>query len=254
MSAPVTPAPETLSSGQPPLSEPQRILNMFYAPSTTFEDIKRNAKWWGPLLLMIVMSYAGVFTLQKKISSEDMVESIMANMSEKQKANIEAAPPERQAGIRKQIAMNVKIFSYAGWVIYIIVALIIAVALMATFRFALGKEIGYGISLAIVFYAFVPALLRSVLFIVTLFAGVDPANFNIENPVATNPAFFMNKNDMPVLYPLLQTLDIFTIWTTILMGIGFAVVTKTKKSTGIGVVAGWLVVVTIVKMGFAAIF
>ena len=158
MSAPVTPAPETLSSGQPPLSEPQRILNMFYAPSTTFEDIKRNAKWWGPLLLMIVMSYAGVFTLQKKISSEDMVESIMANMSEKQKANIEAAPPERQAGIRKQIAMNVKIFSYAGWVIYSIVALMIAVALMATFRFALGKEIGYGISLAIVFYAFVPAL------------------------------------------------------------------------------------------------
>jgi Yip1 domain len=254
MSAPVTPAPETLSSGQPALSEPQRILNMFYAPSSTFEDIKRNAKWWGPLVLMIVMAYAGSFTLQKKISSEDLVESILTNMSEKQKARIEAAPPEQQTLVRQRIASQVKIFSNIGWVLYLVAALIMAAVLMATFNFGLGKEVGYWTSMAVVMYAFVPSALKSLLFIIKLFAGVDPQEFNIQNPVPTNPGFFVNANEMPVLAPLLQTFDIFTIWITILMGIGFAVVTRSKKSTGIGVVAGWLVVVTIVKMGFAAIF
>jgi hypothetical protein len=252
MSAPLTPSPDVVPA--PALSEPQRIANIYYAPSRTFEDIRRSAKFWGPFLVMVVMSYVGVFALQQKITTDELTDSILANMSEKQKSRIEAAPPEQQANIRASIGRNAKVFSYAGWVLYTIVALIIAAVLMATFNFALGKAVGYGTSVAIVFYSFLPSVIKTILFVITLFAGIDPANFNIENPVATNPAFWMNKNDMPVLYPLMQTLDIFTIWQTVLIGLGFAVVTRTKKSTAIIAVVAWLALYTLLKMGAAAIF
>lgn len=252
MSAPVTPPVDSVEAA--PLSEAQRLTNVFIAPSRTFADLRRSAKFWGPFLIVVIMSYAGAFALQKKITTEELTESIINNMSEKQKARIEAAPPEQQANIRASIGKNTRIFSYAGWVIYSIAILIMAAVLMATFNFGMGKSVGYGTSVAIMFYSLLPSVIRTVLFIITLYAGVDPANFNIQNPVATNPAFFMNANDMPVVYPLLQTLDIFTLWQTVLVGIGFAVVTRSKKSTAIGVVFGWLAVITLFKMGWAAIF
>jgi len=41
-----------------PLSEGQRIVDTFVAPSKTFADVLRKSSWWGPLLLMIVVSIA----------------------------------------------------------------------------------------------------------------------------------------------------------------------------------------------------
>ena len=253
MSAPVTPSPDAMQSA-PALSEPQRIANIYYAPSRTFADIRRNASFWGPLIVLIVMSYIGAFAIQQKIGFDQLSESIYNNMSEKQKERIEQAPPDRQAAIRQSIGRNAKIFSYIGWLLFFIISLIMAAVLMATFNFGLGKEVRYLQSVAIVQYSFLPAVIKTIVFVITLFAGVDPANFDIQNPIATNPAFWMSKSDSPALYALMQTLDVFTIWQAVLMGIGFAVVTRSKKSTGIAVVLGWLALITLVKMATANFF
>jgi hypothetical protein len=92
------------------------------------------------------------------------------------------------------------------------------------------------------------------LVIITLFAGANPENFNLENPLGTNPAFYVDRSSVGAVYPLLQTLDIFTIWMCVLLGMGFAVVGGKKKTTGVAVVLGWLALVTLVRVGFAAAF
>ncbi|MGB7554313.1 MAG: hypothetical protein WBM04_08060 [Candidatus Korobacteraceae bacterium] len=37
---------------QPPLSQAERVVDTFVAPSKTFTDIRRNATWWVPWVLI----------------------------------------------------------------------------------------------------------------------------------------------------------------------------------------------------------
>jgi hypothetical protein len=51
--------PLTSSANTPeaaPLSEGARSVNTFIAPSKTFTDLRRNASWWGPWLLISIVS------------------------------------------------------------------------------------------------------------------------------------------------------------------------------------------------------
>src|SRR5947209_4677643 len=70
----------------------------------------------------------------------------------------------------------------------------------------------------------------SVLFL-SMFAGVDPPGFNAQNPVATNPAHFMDPTANRFLYGMASALDVFILWNIVLMGIGFACNSKAKRST-----------------------
>jgi hypothetical protein len=38
-----------------PLSEPQRLVDVFIAPSKTFTDLRRNASWWAPFLITAIV-------------------------------------------------------------------------------------------------------------------------------------------------------------------------------------------------------
>ena len=68
-SAPVTPAPEA-----PALSEPQRIMDTFVAPSKTFTDIRRSAAWWGPFLVTVIISFIFVYSVDTKVGFRRVTE------------------------------------------------------------------------------------------------------------------------------------------------------------------------------------
>ena len=116
---------------------------------------------------------------------------------------------------------------------------ITTVVLWATFKFGTGADISFKMAYAIVFYAGLPGIIGSILGAISMFAGVDPEGFNVNNPVATNPAHFMDRAGNKFLYGMASSLDILVIWSIVLMGIGFACNSKVKRSTAIAIVAGW---------------
>jgi hypothetical protein len=94
-------------------------------------------------------------------------------------------------------------------------------------------------------------VLRHLLAIVSVLAGASADGFTLNNPVASNPAYFMNAADSPFWYFLASQMDIFLLWTLALTAIGFATTGKVKMGTSFAVVIGWWVVITLT---FAAIF
>ncbi|HKE33405.1 MAG TPA: hypothetical protein VKD65_16855, partial [Candidatus Angelobacter sp.] len=52
------------------LSEPQRIVNTFVAPSKAFEDIRRNTSWWLPWLIVGIFAAVSFALFLKKIDVE----------------------------------------------------------------------------------------------------------------------------------------------------------------------------------------
>ncbi len=242
MSTIVTPIPV-----EPGLTEPQRMARIFHRPSATFTDVRRNPSWWGPFLLMSVFSLIFIFSVDKKITFPQVQQNMINNMSEKQKDRMEQMTPEQRETQQRVMLKSVTYLSYAWPIVMLISVAIVALILMGVFNFGMAAEVSFKHAYAIVMYSFLPGIIKTLLAVALIWGGMDPENFNLQNPVMTNPAALTSPTDHPALYSLLSSFDIFTIWSVILMGIGFAVVSsrKIKPSTGITTM---LVVYAVVRL------
>ncbi len=131
------------------------------------------------------------------------------------------------------------IISYVFPIFTLLIWLIITTALFATFKFAAGADVSFKVSFAIVVYAALPLMLKTILALLSVVAGMSPDSFSFQNPVATNPGYFMNPSENVFLYSLATNIDIFLIWTLVLTAIGFTCVSKLKTGTSYAVVFGW---------------
>lgn len=131
----VTPVPEAA----PPLSQGQRIINTFVAPSKTFADLKRSASWWLPFVLMSLCSLLFVYVVDQKIGFRKVAENQL-QMSPKGAARMEQLPPEDRNRQMQQQATGFRYFSYGYPVIILIWNFLMAAILFATFKFAAGAE------------------------------------------------------------------------------------------------------------------
>jgi len=255
MAAPVLPSsPASTPTSQPAaLSEGARIINTFIAPSKTFTDLRRSAAWWAPFLLMVIVSVAFVYVAGQRVGFRKAMENQMQSQPKAQ-ARLENLPPDQREQQMEQGAKVTKIIAYAFPAIQLLILLFIAAVMFATFKFAAGADVSFKISLAIVMYASLPGLLRAILAVVSLLAGGNVDSFTFQNPVATNPGYFMNAADSPLLYSLASSLDIFLIWTLILTAIGFTCVSKVKRGAALAIVFGWWVVLTLTGAALGAAF
>ena len=239
------PAPESA----PPLSQGARIINTFIAPSKTFTDLRRSAAWWAPFLLMAIVSTIFVYIGGQKIGFRKIMENQM-QAQPKAQARLEQLPADQRERQLDAGAKFTAVISYCFPVITLIMWLVIATALFATFKVAAGADVSFGVSLGIVVYAALPLMLKTLLATLSVLAGINPDSFSFQNPVATNPGYFMSPADGVFLYSIASAVDIFMIWTLSLTAIGFTCVSKVKRGTAFAIVFGWWAVLT---LGFSAL-
>lgn len=247
--------PAVVPETQPALSEGARLINVFFAPSKTFTDIRRNASWWMPWLVLSLVSIAFAFTVQKKVTFEQAVLNTF-RLAPKQAEKIEQAPPEQRARIMNIQVISRKVTSYAWPLWWILLFLIGGAIYMATFNFGLGAEVSFKQSMAVVAFSSLPGIFKSLLAMVAMFMpGFDPEGFILQNPAATNlGALISEPAQHMTLWAFLSSLDIIAIWCTVLMGIGYACISKVKRGTAIGVMFGWYLFFMLLGVGVTAIF
>jgi hypothetical protein len=243
----VPPPPESEA-----LSPVDRVISVFFSPSKLFADLRRDPSWWVAWVLISVFVLLFMFAIQKQVGFDQVTKNEIA-ANTKNAERFEKLTPEQRDQQLVIAEKFTKYFSYGSPITILIIAALVAAVLLGTFNFGMGTDISFGVALAIVLWAWVPGILKSLLAAISLFAGADPEGFNIRNPAATNLGFFVSRTDYPVLHSIASSIDIFAIWSLILMGIGFAAVSKVKRSTAISVLAGWYILITLIGAGWTAI-
>lgn len=251
--APVLPASPAPTPEPAPLSQGARILNTFIAPSKTFTDLRRSASWWAPFLLIALVSTLFVYTAGQKIGFRKIMENQMQAQPKAQE-RLDKLPADQREKQMEAGAKFTQVIDYSLPVISLLIWLIIAVVLYATFKFVAGADVSFGVSFAIVIYSGLPLIVKSLLAMLSVVAGMSPDSFSFQNPVATNPGYFMNPADNVFLYSLASGLDIFMIWTLALTAIGFTCVSKVKRGTSFAIVFGWWAVLTLGGAALAGAF
>jgi hypothetical protein len=243
-SSPAAPEPNGLR-----LSEPQRLVDTFFAPGKTFTDIRRNASWWVPFLLISIFAIGFFVMIDKKVGFEQVARNMLANNK-----TIQQLDPAQQEQAYARTAIGLKVGEYAAPIFVLIYVLITAAVLMATFNFMMDAQVSFSQSMAIVMYGWLPGILSSILAIFVLAFG-DSEGFRMDNPIGTNPAHFMDPaTTSKFLYAMLTSIDVISIWIIVLIGMGFALNAKKKISTGsaIATVAVWYFIVKLCGAAFAA--
>jgi len=244
-----SPSPESLAT--PPLSQGERVIDTFIAPSKTFTDILRNQSWWLPFLIIAVIGYAFIFTVEKKVGWEQVLEnSLKTNASQAERVN--NAPAEQQATIRASMLISYRVFSY-GFIVFVLLFWVVAAAVMlATLNFGFGGTAKFGQMFAVFVYAGLPGTIKSLLSIIVLFAGLGAESFNLQNPVGTNLGYYLSPESPKWLLSLGSSIDVVTIWTVVLLIIGCAIVAKVKRGSAAVAVIGWWLILTIISVAGAA--
>jgi len=240
-----------------PLSQGARVVNTFFAPSKTFNDLRRSASWWLPWLLIAIVSVIFINSVGRYVGFDQVAKNALAQ-SPKQSDQFEKLPADQQAKQMQVRTAATRYISYAVPAIIVIVWLLIAGVLMGVFNLGLGTSVPYKIVLAIVAYSGLPGIIGSILATVSVIVGgtsgsLDREAFNIQNPVATNLAYFMDPMGNKFLYGMASAVNIFMIWSLVLMGIGFACNSKVKRGTAIWTVVIVYLVYRLIASGLGAV-
>ncbi|MGB6405596.1 MAG: hypothetical protein WBF26_22350, partial [Candidatus Sulfotelmatobacter sp.] len=109
--APLPPVPTPMPAPEPgSLSEGARIVNTFIAPSKTFTDLKRNASWWGPWLLISIFALVFVYSMDRQIGFDQINRNEIAHSSRADQ--FDKLSPEDQA---KQLSCTDTLVRYVSY-------------------------------------------------------------------------------------------------------------------------------------------
>lgn len=226
----------------------ERIAGVLFSPAETFADIARRPDILGPLAIILVLGYLATAMMMPKMDMSTIT-SMQAEQMRKQNPNMSEEQIE-QAG--RIAAAAAKVFGWLGPIVMVAWYAIVAGALLLAFRL-FGGQGTYKQAFSATVYAWMPLVLFTLLMAIVVMARgtFDPTT--AATIVKSNPAFLVDMKEQPVLFSLLSSFDVFTIWTVALLAVGFAALSKTSISKAFAIVISLWMCMIVVKLGFAAL-
>ncbi|MGD0479261.1 MAG: YIP1 family protein [Terracidiphilus sp.] len=236
--------PATQSVAGTGLTQWQRVAYTFTTPSKTFEDIRRgNRSWWLPLIVLALASYILFGAVVQKVGIRQTVENQITMNPSAQEQMAKATPEQREKGLQFWTGFTEVMF-IGGPALGMLYMVVFSAVLMGTINFGFGGRANFGDLFAVMYYAWLPQVVKVLLGTAVIYAGMAPESFNIKNFAPTNLGAFLDPADTAkALYALATSLDVVTIWMLVLMSIGVAAVAGVKRSAGYIAVFGWWAII-----------
>jgi hypothetical protein len=226
----------------------ERIAGVLFAPAETFQNIVRRPDILGPLLLIVIIGYISTAIIIPKIDFTSMMEQQAAQMR-KQNPNMS---DEQLAQMERITSASVKVMSWVLPLLMVAWYAIVAGVLLLAFRL-LGGEGNFAQAFSVTLYAWMPMVLLSILTTIIVLARGTFDPVTAATLVKSNPAFLVDMKEQPILFSLLSSLDLFTIWTIALLIVGFATMARVSKAKAAAIVLSLWIALIVVKLGFAAL-
>lgn len=243
-----TPAAPGAPAAPPPpeVSGIGRIFGTFFSPVPTFQSIAAKPGFLLPLILWTLVSLGVSSIIGPRLDFDKMT-----------RARVEASGqtvPEEQ--IQAQVAAQKKfapIFTYGiGILSPILVSLIVTLVFWAAFK-AFGWDFTFKQGMSVTTHSFLPSALGGLLFIPILLKHetLDPQAMG--DMLRSNLGFLVDQHSSPAVHSFLQSIDVFSFWSLILLTIGFAAAGRISRKASGGLVFGVWALYVLGKAGLAAL-
>lgn len=248
---------EEQAPAAPTISFSDIMINVFASPADAYEGIRtsptRASVWLVPLLLTVVLAIGSVwFTFTNEALRNQIVDQQRERMQEQVAAGKMSQERADQAldGMEKGSGMMIA-FGIIGATIVICITLFVgALFLWLVGKLALKADAGYGKYLELWGSSFWIGILGGIVTLLLLMAF----NSMYASPSAALAVLgdYSPKNSV---HRLLTSLNVFSIWQMVVIGIGLAKFSGKSAGVGIGASFGlWVAWVLISVFALASMF
>jgi len=228
-----------------------RVVGVLFSPKATFEDIVRKPSWLLPVVIATILGIASTVVLNQRINWRDYI--LQQIDKSPRAAQLSTEQKQQQAEVSAKV--TVYIVYAVGALGSMLFALIVGGVMMLAYNVLAGTGASFSQSLGIAAHTLLVGIVSTPIFLLVLLLR-PPGTVDPENPVATNLAAFLPEESAKWLIALCKSIDIFTIWTLVLLAIGFAAVNPRKLKGSKPYVVAFSVwgVMVVVKVLWAFIF
>lgn len=226
------------------------LFGLLFESERSFAALLPPARFWIPLALHVALSLGFTAVWMAKV---DPVEFFRAELEWSGQAD--RIPAEQQATI---LQAQARMFPVMGWLggalgAPLLVAFV-AAAYSLVFRFFLGSEIPFRKTLTVAAWSLATVACVQTPLILTVLALKADWAINPGRALQANLAIALERESAPrFFYSVLESLDLFTLWTLSLLHAGFKVGTGlTPRTVAIAVTTPWALWV-LLKAGLAAL-
>lgn len=240
--------PEKAASAEPQGGALQSIWGVLLAPEKTFRALAVRPAWLPALLLLVCTALGLSLVVTPRL---DMKE-VMREAIEESGQEISAAQLERQVEMADK-------FKWLGTASQVVlqpaVYLLMAGIFLVLFRL-FGSEIDFRRSLSVSVHGMIPFVVATLLTIPVVLSRASLSLKDVQSAryLHSNLAAFAPESTGKPMMALLASADLFSIWTIVLLGIGFRVVGRISKVVAFGVVITLWAVVVAGKVALASLF
>jgi hypothetical protein len=225
-----------------------RVLGVLVAPGETFRALAIRPTWVAPLLVLVATATVLGFMVSERID----IAQLMRHQNEVTGNQMSVEQLDQRIQQMQKLQPYLALFQGLIFLpgFYLLAALLFWVGLKLV-----GSDLGYKASLATSLHAFLPLAVLSLLCIPVVWnrASFTPEEARSGSFLASNLAVLAPDGTGKVVHALLVSVDLFSIWTIVLLVVGYGIVGRVSRAAATGVVlAVWLLWVAL-KVAFVAL-
>jgi hypothetical protein len=211
----------------PESSAVSRLIGVIVSPKETFASIARRPTWLVPFLILCTLSFVVGGLIATKTDWRGFFERKLSENSRFEQMSQE----QKDQAIETQARYAPKFAFVIGIVVVVVVLVLMEVVYLGAFNLFNGANLTFPVGWGITTHAFVPSIIGQVLAIIILLikpkGDIDPEHF-----LASSVAAFLPDGAPRWLDSLGQSLELFWIWTLVLVAIGFSAANPKKIKPG----------------------
>jgi hypothetical protein len=202
-----------------------RVAGVFFEPTKTFEDIGRKPSWIVPVVLLIIGAMLMMTVMGQRIGWEN----IARQQIEASSRSAQMTAEQKDQAIQMQTRMGNLRYVF---VLFLPLAYVVMAAVFLAFTAMMSAGLKFKQIFGITCHANLPGLVSIALTVVVMYLK-SPNDINIQNPLAFNPAAFLDPGTpTKFLHSVLMSLDLFSFWIIFLLATGFKAAAGRKLSFG----------------------
>lgn len=210
-----------------------RLLGALFSPGKTFRSIAERPTWVWPLLLLSLLAGLVFYLGMDRV---DLPSYIQQQSEAQGRLSAEQLEQQREA-LEKADRFLPAVFG--GGMLLLSPPFFLVVALLFWMAFRLmGSELSYRQSFSTTLHGFLPLFgVASLLSLPVFWSRQEMTMAELQGGVlASNLGILAGEETGPVALALLTSVDFFSIWTLILLVLGFKTVARSKTGTATTVV------------------
>lgn len=229
-----------------------RLIGVLVAPGETFRSIAERPTWLPPLLLLVLLGSAVGLILQTRTDPEEMVRGQIEML----KVDMPQAQVDKMIEDQENRTTAAKVgLAAVGVVIQAVIYAVVAVLFWIGFRL-FGSEMDYLRSLATTLYGYMPLAVASLINLPLMFTRETLTFEEARNGgvLVSSLKALAPEDASSVTEALLGSVDLFTVWTLVLLTIGYKMVAKVSTAVASGIVILFWLIYVVGKLGLTAAF